>query len=106
MKYLLSTLIFSLLYVYSSAQWRPAGDKIKTKWAENVSPENAWQEYPRPQFERGNWINLNGLTHSQIANSKISNKTTKRPVIIGCDRIVSFMFSIGYSPLCNCRKVR
>ena len=68
MKYLLSTLIFSLLYVYSSAQWRPAGDKIKTKWAENVSPENAWQEYPRPQFERGNWINLNGLWEYSILN--------------------------------------
>ncbi|NQU54184.1 MAG: hypothetical protein HQ522_16780 [Bacteroidetes bacterium] len=42
-------------------KWEPAGDKMKTQWAERVTPENVWQEYPRPQFERENWMNLNGL---------------------------------------------
>ena len=35
------------------AQWKPAGDKIKTKWAEQVNPENVLPEYPRPVMERG-----------------------------------------------------
>ena len=27
------------------AQWQPAGDKIKTPWAEKVDPENPLPEY-------------------------------------------------------------
>ncbi len=41
--------------------WSPAGDKIKTKWGKNIDPKTVWQEYPRPQLERKDWINLNGL---------------------------------------------
>ncbi|HDR68640.1 MAG TPA: glycoside hydrolase family 2 [Bacteroidaceae bacterium] len=32
-----------------------------TPWAEKITPENVWQEYPRPQFVRSEWLNLNGL---------------------------------------------
>ena len=32
----------------SSAQWKPAGDKIKTEWAEQIDPSNVLPEYPRP----------------------------------------------------------
>ncbi len=32
-----------------------------SQWAENVNPEKIWQEYPRPQFQRSQWKNLNGL---------------------------------------------
>ena len=42
------------------AQWKPAGDKIKTKWAEQINPKNVLPEYPRPQLERTDWVNLNG----------------------------------------------
>ncbi|WP_285056669.1 glycoside hydrolase family 2 protein [Pedobacter ginsengisoli] len=34
---------------------------IQSRWAEQVSPENALKEYPRPQMVRLNWTNLNGL---------------------------------------------
>lgn len=43
------------------ADWKPVGDKIKTAWAEKVSPQNALPEYPRPIMERAQWLNLNGL---------------------------------------------
>lgn len=43
------------------AQWAPAGDKIKTTWAESVDPDNVLPEYPRPIMERSEWKNLNGL---------------------------------------------
>ncbi len=49
------------LAVCAQAQWKPAGDKIKTKWAEQVNPENVLPEYPRPQLERADWVNLNGM---------------------------------------------
>ncbi|WP_106828450.1 glycoside hydrolase family 2 protein [Parabacteroides pacaensis] len=42
------------------AQWKPAGDKIKTKWAEQINPKAVLPEYPRPQLERSEWVNLNG----------------------------------------------
>lgn len=34
--------------------------QIQTRWAKQVSPENALKEYPRPQLIRDNWTNLNG----------------------------------------------
>ena len=43
------------------AQYAPAGDSLKTRWAAEVTPENVWQDYPRPQMVRDNWMNLNGL---------------------------------------------
>ncbi len=43
------------------AQWKPAGDKIKTKWAESMDVNNVLPEYPRPIMERTDWSNLNGL---------------------------------------------
>lgn len=43
------------------AQWKPAGDKIKTAWAEQIDPDHVLPEYPRPVMERGAWKNLNGL---------------------------------------------
>ena len=43
------------------SQWKPAGDKIKTEWADKVDPQNVLPEYPRPIMERPQWLNLNGL---------------------------------------------
>lgn len=43
------------------AQWKMVDGKIRTQWAEQVTPENVWPEYPRPIMEREDWKNLNGL---------------------------------------------
>ena len=42
------------------AQWKPAGDRIKTAWAEQINPAAVLPEYPRPLLERQSWLNLNG----------------------------------------------
>ena len=57
--FLLIILLFSSMSL--SAQWKPAGDKIKTAWAEKIDPNNVLPEYPRPIMERDKWQNLNGL---------------------------------------------
>ena len=44
----------------SEWKYKPAGNKIKTSWAYNLDPYKIWQEYPRPQLQREEWINLNG----------------------------------------------
>jgi beta-galactosidase/beta-glucuronidase len=41
--------------------WSPVGDQILTRWAKDVDPKLPLPEYPRPQFERKEWFNLNGL---------------------------------------------
>jgi beta-galactosidase/beta-glucuronidase len=58
----LSLTICACAFVLSAhAQWSPAGDKLKTEWAEKMDPQNVLPEYPRPLIERGQWNNLNGL---------------------------------------------
>lgn len=47
--------------VFAKDDWRPAGNRLMTRWAKDVSPTNAWPEYPRPQMVRDRWLNLNGL---------------------------------------------
>ncbi len=47
--------------------WAPAGDRIKTVWAEKVDPANVHQEYPRPQLVRNTYLNLNGFWEYAIA---------------------------------------
>ena len=51
--------LFIILTVFSlevNAQgWKPAGDKIKTDWAKDVSPNFNPPQYPRPILERGGW---------------------------------------------------
>ena len=41
----------------------PIAEKVamRTEWGQTITPENAWQEYPRPAMRRENWTNLNGL---------------------------------------------
>lgn len=34
--------------------------EMQTKWAADVTPETVWSVYPRPNFRRENWTNLNG----------------------------------------------
>jgi DUF1680 family protein len=41
--------------------WKPVAGAIASKWAEQVSPDSALPEYPRPQMVRKDWLNLNGL---------------------------------------------
>ncbi|WP_373824918.1 glycoside hydrolase family 2 protein [Bacteroides heparinolyticus] len=60
-KILLLSSFLAMFATGSSAQWKPAGDKIKTKWASQVDPANVLPEYPRPIMERKDWKNLNGL---------------------------------------------
>jgi len=44
-----------------AAEWKPVPGPLQTRWTKDVSPENAHPEYPRPQFTRSAWKNLNGL---------------------------------------------
>lgn len=61
------TFIFTLFLTLTVfAQWQPAGDKIKTKWASEIDVNNVLPEYPRPIMERSEWQNINGLWNYAI----------------------------------------
>ena len=53
--------VLCICVLQTFAQWKPAGDKIKTAWAEKIDVNNVLPEYPRPIMERAEWVNLNGL---------------------------------------------
>ncbi|WP_434979320.1 glycoside hydrolase family 2 protein [Daejeonia sp. YH14] len=60
-KTLFLTTLLMLASLSGYAQWKPQGNKIKTKWASQVNPASTLPEYPRPIMERPQWENLNGL---------------------------------------------
>lgn len=69
-----NVLISALLIgqAFGAMAWEPQGDKIKTSWAETVTPENVWQSYPRPQLKRSEWLNLNGLWKYAVTDMETS----------------------------------
>ena len=67
-KLLFLLLLGGVLTINGQAQWKPAGDRIKTEWAEKIDPSRVLPEYPRPIMERADWINLNGLWDYTIIN--------------------------------------
>ncbi|MHC4461701.1 MAG: glycoside hydrolase family 2 protein [Planctomycetota bacterium] len=58
------------------AEWKPADGPLMTRWAKEVSPDNAHPEYPRPQMVRKDWLNLNGLWEYAIT-AKDESKPAK-----------------------------
>lgn len=71
-KTILIIFICSLTVTYG--QWKAAGTKIKTKWADEIDLKNVLGEYPRPLLQREKWMNLNGLW-----DYSITEKGSPRP---------------------------
>lgn len=68
-RYLLSFLLMIPGITFS--QWRPAGDKIKTRWADEITVDKVLPEYPRPIMERSEWMNMNGLWSYAITQVEV-----------------------------------
>ena len=62
--------------IVRAQDWNPVAGNIMTKWAAAVTPENVWQEYPRPQMVRKDWLSLNGLWDFAIS-TEITDQPTK-----------------------------
>jgi tetratricopeptide (TPR) repeat protein len=57
------------------SEWKMQPTGIQTRWAKDVSPENALPEYPRPQMVRAAWQNLNGLWEYAITEKNAAKPT-------------------------------
>ena len=80
------TMLLAFFFFFSTfAQWKPAGNKIKTSWGEQLDPKNVLPEYPRPIMERNDWKNLNGLWKYAI-----TPKGTPAPAAYQGDILVPF----------------
>jgi beta-galactosidase/beta-glucuronidase len=67
-------MMFATSAIGAAAQTAPASDGVytsdlMTRWAREVTPDNAWRSYPRPQMKRDRWLNLNGLWDYAIAKA-------------------------------------
>ena len=47
--------------VIDAQTWEKKNAPIMTIWGENIDPNNVLNAYPRPQMERSDWVNLNGV---------------------------------------------
>lgn len=75
-KFFLALVLLGCWHIAISQAWKPAGDKIKTAWAEKIDPAQPLPEYPRPQMERSQWVNLNGLWDYAIVTRGNSQPAT------------------------------
>jgi|WetSurMetagenome_2_1015567.scaffolds.fasta_scaffold00016_65 beta-galactosidase/beta-glucuronidase len=82
---LLALLVFPVILKSQAADWKIAGNKITTPWAEKVDPLNPLPEYPRPQMVRSEWKNLNGLWDYSITSA-----TDSKPVVFQGKILVPF----------------
>ncbi len=62
-------------------------NKLYTKWGEQISPDNLLKEYPRPQFVRDSYINLNGYWEYSFVSD---NSTDSLPTEMDGSILVPF----------------
>ena len=96
MKQLLITIAAAALLSMPVSGWAPQGENIKTRWAAEVSPENARIEYPRPQMVRKDWKCLNGLWDYSITGKDVSVMGEKEG-----DILVPFCVESSLSGVCR-----
>jgi hypothetical protein len=80
MQKLILSLFLITATIAQAQNWKPAKVALTTKWGKEVTPANAWRQYPRPQMQRSAWMNLNGmwnyavLTKGQSAPAKFDGQ--------------------------------
>ncbi|MEA3440013.1 MAG: glycoside hydrolase family 2 TIM barrel-domain containing protein [Chloroflexota bacterium] len=64
------------------SDWKPVPGYIMTRWAQEITPENVWTQYPRPQMKRETWLNLNGLWDYTIATKESDKPSFEGKILV------------------------
>ena len=80
----IAALTLTAMNANAQTEYKQAPVPISTVWGENMTPETAWPNHPRPNLERANWANLNGLWDYAIttANAKAQPETWEGKVLV------------------------
>ncbi|MBR5019045.1 MAG: beta-galactosidase [Bacteroidales bacterium] len=92
--FLLLILGLACTFSVSAQPWQPAGDRIRTPWADQVNPAAPLPEYPRPLMQRTEWMNLNGLwDYAVLPNGRFLEKPDGKILVPYC--IESSLSGVG-----------
>ena len=75
-KLLIAVFVSAMAHTFACAA-SPKENRMKTVWADKVTSENVWQSYPRPQLQRSQWMNLNGLWQYAVTTQDTPKKEVK-----------------------------
>ena len=75
-KLLIAVFVSAMAHTFACAA-SPKENRMKTVWADKVTLENVWQSYPRPQLQRSQWMNLNGLWLFAVTSQDTPKKLVK-----------------------------
>ena len=56
-----SLLLLTGIQTANAVEWQMKQGPMMTPWSETIDVNNILGEYPRPQMEREEWLNLNGV---------------------------------------------
>jgi hypothetical protein len=75
-----ASIVLAISATSAAAQTGPVSDHVytsdlMTRWGRDVTPDNAWRSYPRPQMTRARWVNLNGLWDYAITRDSAPQPT-------------------------------
>ena len=83
MRFIINLMFLLIISNAQSQNWKNTEGKLMSKWAKTVNPENVWKEYPRPQFERTQWKNLNGLwDYAILRTNEIQPKKFQGKILV------------------------
>jgi len=66
---MLITFIFLACQLAKAEDWKPVPGHIMTRWVKDIDLKAPLPEYPRPQLQRAEWKNLNGLWEYSVTTN-------------------------------------
>lgn len=53
--------------------WRKSDSPLMTRWGESLTSSSVLSQYPRPQLQREQWLNLNGLWNFNVVPKHVAS---------------------------------
>lgn len=82
--FLCGLLLLTGIASLSAQSWQMKQAVLMTPYASQVDPQNVLPEYPRPQLQRSDWLNLNGIWQFQpgLSTDSLPNGTLTSQILV------------------------